>query len=102
MKLMPQHYINHSCSANAGFKGQVFIVATRKIKQGEEIFIDYATASCPNNKNGNKLFTMECLCGSKNCRKIIKETDWKLPELQKKYDGYFQWYLQEKINKLKK
>ncbi len=40
--LMPQHYINHSCNPNAGFKGQIFMVAMRKIKRGEEITYDYA------------------------------------------------------------
>jgi hypothetical protein len=42
------------------------------------------------------------MCGSPNCRGLITEEDWKIPELQKKYDGYFSWYLQEKIDGIKK
>lgn len=37
-------YVNHSCRPNAEadiIKGQVFIMALRKIKAGEEIFYDY-------------------------------------------------------------
>lgn len=29
---MPQCYVNHSCNPNAGFKGQIFMVAMRKIR----------------------------------------------------------------------
>jgi hypothetical protein len=31
---MPQHYVNHSCRPNAGFQGQIFMVATRKVRGG--------------------------------------------------------------------
>ena len=98
--LMPQHRVNHSCNPNAGFKGSIFMVAMKKIKKGEEILYDYAmiTQSNPNSKD---FFTMKCECGSRNCRGEFKENDWMIKTLQKKYDGYFQWYLQEKINKIK-
>jgi len=91
---------NHSCSPNAGFKGQIFLVAIRNIKRGEQIAFDYAMV-LSKAKNA-KFYKMKCLCGSKNCRGHITDNDWKNPELQKKYNGYFQWYLQEKINKSKK
>jgi hypothetical protein len=100
MDLMPQHYINHSCSPNSGFKGQLFIVAMRNIKKGEEILYDYAMIIASNPKS-KSYFKMKCLCGSKNCRGTIDEEGWKLPTLQKKYKGYFQWYIEEKIKKLK-
>jgi uncharacterized protein len=92
-------YFNHSCDPNAGYKGQIFLVAMKKIRCNEEVTFDYAMVLC-HSKNA-EIYTKECLCGSKNCRKIISEDDWKKQSLQKKYDGYFQWYLQEKINKIK-
>jgi uncharacterized protein len=97
MELMPQHRVNHSCDPNTGFKGSIFMVAMRNIKKGEEILYDYAmiTHSNPNSKN---FFTMKCECGSKNCRGEFREDDWMIPKLQKKYNGYFQWYIQDKIN----
>jgi hypothetical protein len=49
-------------------------------------------------KDSSTYFTFECKCGSKQCRKIITEDDWKIKELQKKYNGHFQWFLQKKIN----
>jgi hypothetical protein len=100
MPLMPQHYTNHSCNPNAGFKGQMFMVAMKEIQPGEEITFDYAMI-IHSNPNSTCYFKMECGCGEPNCRKIIDEEGWKLPDLQKRYDGYFQWYLQEKINRLK-
>lgn len=86
---------NHSCDPNAGFKGQIFLVAMRDIEAGEEITFDYAMTL-----GGDEPYSMECLCGKENCRKIITNEDWKNPELQEKYKGYFLWYLEEKINKL--
>ena len=97
IRKMPQHYINHSCNPNSGFKGQLFIVAMKTIKAGTEIVYDYAMIMHPN-KDSNSTLAYECVCGSKECRKKISENDWKKPDLQKKYNGYFQWYLQEKIN----
>ncbi len=91
------NFLNHSCKPNAGFEGQIFLVAMRDINKDEEITIDYAMV-LHRSINGTA-YKLECLCGSEKCRKIITDEDWKDLELQKKYDGYFQWYLQEKIHK---
>ncbi|HRY27864.1 MAG TPA: SET domain-containing protein-lysine N-methyltransferase [Candidatus Moranbacteria bacterium] len=103
LDLLPQHWMNHSCNPNAGFRGQIFVVAMRKIRKGEEITFDYAMVMYPD-KSGksNCYFRMKCECGSKNCRGYITEDDWEIPELQKKYDGYFQWFIQNEIEKNKK
>lgn len=101
MDLMPQHYLNHSCEPNAGWHGQLFIVAMRDIKKGEEVVYDYGMIIHSNPKS-TEFFTMECLCGTNSCRGTIKEDDWRIPELQEKYDGFFQWYLQEKVNKIRR
>ncbi len=102
---MPQHYVNHSCAPNTGFKGQLFMVAMKNIKPDEEIVYDYAMIMHTNERS-NSLFTFNCVCGSKACRKIVGERDWLLPELQEKYNGYFQYYRQEKgtkkLSKMKK
>jgi Proteins containing SET domain len=85
-------YINHSCEPNTGLNGQIFLIAMRDIATGEEITFDYCMTI------SDDLFArMECCCRTTNCRKIITCNDWKLPELQKKYQGYFSHYLQQKI-----
>ena len=98
LDLMPQHYVNHSCDPNTGFKGQIFMVAMKKIKGGTEVTYDYAMCMYPN-EHSNTYFKMKCLCSSKKCRGYITEDDWKLPKLQKRYNGYFQWFIQDKLNR---
>jgi uncharacterized protein len=88
-------HFNHSCEPNAGVKGQLFLVAFRDTEANEEITFDYAMVLHHNPDAAR--YEMKCKCGAKNCRGIITEDDWKLPELQKKYAGYFQYYLEEKI-----
>jgi hypothetical protein len=42
----------------------------------------------------------ECHCGTDHCRKMITGNDWKLPELQRRYKGFFSPYLQRRIDRL--
>jgi uncharacterized protein len=75
-------------------------VAMCDIDAGKEITFDYAMAL---HETVNGLpYILDCACGSSNCRKRVTDNDWKLPKIQKRYDGYFQWYLQEKIDKTRK
>ncbi len=92
-------FFNHSCEPNSGIKGQIFLVAMRDIDPEEEVTFDYAM--CLHQVDGLPPYHLDCLCGKDNCRKIITDDDWNLPELRQKYNGYFSWYLQEKIDKLK-
>lgn len=94
-------FFNHSCEPNSGFKGQIFLVAMRDIKPSEEVTFDYATV-VSKSFGSDMAFEMTCNCGAKSCRKRITENDWKIPELQRKYDGYFSQYIQEKIEKKKR
>ena len=84
-------FFNHSCNPNAGIKGHLLVVAIKDVKPGEEITYDYAMTDFDENTY------FKCNCGAKNCRKIITGNDWKKPALQKRYQGYFSWYIQEKI-----
>lgn len=84
-------FINHSCDPNCGIKGSLQIIAMRDIEPEEEIAFDYAMSeSTP--------FSLVCECGAAQCRKKITGEDWKIPELQQKYKGYFSEYLQKKID----
>lgn len=88
-------WINHSCDPNAGLSGQIVLVAMRRINSGEEICFDYAMS------DSSAYDEFECRCGSDNCRGNFSTNDWKIPELWKKYDGYFSPYLQRHINEIK-
>jgi SET domain-containing protein len=87
-------YFNHSCEPNAGFAGNVLLVAMRDIKAGEEITLDYAT------HHTEPDYVMVCNCQQPTCRRTITGNDWKIPELQRKYAGYFNWYIEQKIRVL--
>jgi hypothetical protein len=89
-------YFNHSCNPNCGVNGQILLVAIKDINPGEEMTFDYVmTDDDPEDY-------LRCNCGTKNCRKIIKGSDWKIPGLQRKYKGFFAWHIQQKIDKQKK
>jgi uncharacterized protein len=89
----PNKYLNHSCNPNTGIKGKVTMVALEDIKEGEEITIDYSIIE------GDDMWEMECQCGEKNCRKIIRSVQF-LPEKQfKKYMPYIPKYFQKLHNR---
>ena len=87
-------YLNHSCQPNCGFSGALNLVAITDIKKGHELFMDYAMSITLD------IFDMECECGSNNCREFISGNDWTILELQEKYKGYFQPYIEKKITQM--
>lgn len=95
LALEPADHFNHSCNPNAGFTGQIGLVAMRDIEPGEEVCFDYAMC------DGTNYDEFECTCGAPNCRKYIRGTDWMRPELWERYQGYFMPYIQRRIEKLK-
>jgi len=99
-EIRPAEYFNHSCDPNAGINGQIFLVAMRNIAPNEQITFDYAMV-LSESKERNESYSIRCDCKAVNCRGIITDKDWLSPELQKKYEGYFSWYIEQKIRKLK-
>ena len=75
----PQRYVNHSCEPNAGLKDGTELYALRDISEGEEITFDYST--CMDEDD----WEMDCLCGSPNCRKRIRDFKYLPTEVQEKY-----------------
>jgi len=90
-------FFNHSCDPNAGFKGQIFLVAMRQIERGEEVTFDYAMVL--SESVGSEIgFEMTCNCRAATCRGMITEFDWRSPQLLSRYKGFFSQYLQDKID----
>jgi SET domain-containing protein len=75
-------HLNHSCEPNLGLQGQIVYVALRDIAADEELTFDYAMTD-------DEPVDMICRCGTPSCRGRITGLDWKNPEIQAKYDGYF-------------
>jgi uncharacterized protein len=90
----PADYYNHSCDPNAGLNGQICLVAMRDIAVNEEVCFDYAMS------DGSDYDEFQCQCASEHCRGTITGGDWRLPELHRRYVGYFIPYLQRRIDKI--
>ncbi len=85
-------FVNHSCAPNVGFRGNTVLVAMADVPAGTEITTDYA------------LFDgtvwpepMRCGCGTSVCRGEITGDDWRRPDLQERYAGWFSTYLADRI-----
>lgn len=83
-------YSNHSCEPNLGMRGEITFVAMRDISAGEELTHDWAMTD-------NDDYSAECNCGASSCRRLLTGKDWRRPDLQKRYAGYFSAYLARKI-----
>lgn len=84
-------HLNHSCDPNVGVRGQITFVAMRDVPPGSELTIDYAMI------DGDPSEQMECSCAMRECRKVITGDDWRLPDLQRKYAGYFSRYIEDRF-----
>ena len=83
--------VNHSCQPNVGMGGNVLLVSMREIAAGEELTIDYALFLA------DPGFAMTCRCRSAACRGVVTGTDWMRADLQERYQGWFSWWLRQKI-----
>jgi hypothetical protein len=83
-------FINHSCEPNVGFAGNIVLVAMREVAAGEELTTDYAFFD-------DHPGQMACRCGTAGCRGVVAGTDWRRPDLQRKYGRYFSSYLRDRF-----
>ena len=81
--------LNHSCDPNTWFDGEL-LVTRREIAADEELTYDYAT--------GSDDLVLVCHCETYRCRQMIEGTDWRIPQLQRRYAGRWTPYLQRLID----
>jgi SET domain-containing protein len=82
-------FLNHSCEPNSGILGRTSIVALSDIAKGEEMTIDYST------NVGWDGFAMECRCGERNCRRVIKSYRYLTDKNKRSYGKHVSPYLLE-------
>jgi len=82
-ELVTVDFINHSCDPNCGFTDSATLVARRDIGAGEMITFDYAMSDT------NSFIAFECRCETPLCRGRMSGDDWRLPDLQQRYAGWF-------------
>jgi hypothetical protein len=88
----PSRFGNHSCEPNLGWRDEFTLVAMRDIAAGEELTNDYATST------GDPRFILMCHCETYRCRQVIEGTDWRIPQLQQRYAGFWVPVLQRRID----
>ncbi|CAN5267045.1 hypothetical protein BH23GEM2_BH23GEM2_14780 [soil metagenome] len=76
-------FVNHSCDPNAGIQkagNRLFLFAAKSIRAGSEITIDYSTTI-----GDDDIWTMRCKCGSRRCRKTIRNFGSLPAEVKRRY-----------------
>ena len=75
--------INHSCDPNLGWADDCTLVAMRDIPSGTELATDYSLAvDAPS-------ALVWCHCETYRCRQVVEGDDWRIPQLQQRYAGYW-------------
>ncbi|MFZ9911537.1 MAG: SET domain-containing protein, partial [Ilumatobacteraceae bacterium] len=59
------------------------LVAMQEISAGETITFDYAMS------DANPFIEFSCRCGTSMCRGRMTGEDWRIPQLQRRYAGWF-------------
>ena len=90
-------YLNHSCDPNSWLMDEVTVVARGDINAGEEVTMDSALWNDDEDEDYSQ--NGQCSCGSLLCRKKVTPNDWKLPELQKRYEGHFSPFIVRRIQR---
>lgn len=89
------YYLNHSCDPNVWMQNAFTLTARRQIPAGDEITADYALWEA----DEDYVAKWVCECASSFCRVKVKGTDWRLPELQKRYGEHFSPLINKRIQK---
>lgn len=79
----PAHFGNHSCDPSLWHSGPYSLATRRDVVAGEVATIDYGTQS------GAPGFQMTCACRTPSCRAVVTSEDWRLDELQRRYEGHW-------------
>jgi len=83
--------VNHACDPNLGWSGEA-LVTLRDVEAGEELLVDYAMSVA------DPAFMLRCHCASYRCRQMVEGTDWQIPQLQRRYAGYWAPHIQRLID----
>jgi len=77
------HFGNHACDPNLGWSDEYTLVTLRDVAVDEELFSDYAMSTA------DPEWYLRCHCASYRCRQMVEGTDWRIPQLQQRYEGFW-------------
>src|SRR4051812_45179721 len=84
--------LNHSCEPNLGWSATGALVAMHDVAADTELTTDYALHV------DDPALVLMCHCETYRCRQVIEGTDWQIPQLQKRYAGFFAPAVQRRID----
>jgi SET domain-containing protein len=83
---------NHACDPNLGWVDGYALATLVDVAAGGELLQDYATSIVEPD------FVLRCHCQSYRCRQMVEGTDWRIPQLQRRYAGHWTPYVQRLID----
>lgn len=74
---------NHSCEPVLGWVDEHRLVTMTHVSAGTELVTDYAMCIV------EPSWILRCHCPSGRCRQMVEGTDWRIPQLQQRYAGWW-------------
>lgn len=85
-------FANHACDPNLGWVDELSLATLQHVPAGAELLHDYAMSTVEPD------FLLRCHCRSYRCRQMVEGTDWRIPQLQRRYAGHWTPYVQRLID----
>ena len=83
---------NHSCDPNLGWVDEYTLAAMVDVPAGQELVSDYAMSTTDPD------YVLRCHCPSYRCRQMVEGSDWRIPQLQARYQGWWVPYVQSLVD----
>jgi len=81
--LLGTDFPNHSCDPNLGWLDGHTLATMVDVSAGAELVTDYAMCIA------EPEWFLRCHCPSYRCRQMVEGTDWRIPQLQQRYAGWW-------------
>ncbi len=85
-------FVNHSCEPTVGWVDAYALATMATVAAGVELVSDYAMSVVAPD------WVLRCHCPSRRCRQMVEGTDWRIPVLQQRYDGWWTPYVQRLVD----
>ena len=84
--------LNHHCDSNLWMLDEVTLATRGPVSAGSEFTVDYALFT-----TSGEWLIPPCHCGSRQCRENPGGSDWRMPKMQRRYEGHFSPFLNARI-----
>jgi hypothetical protein len=85
---------NHGCDPNLGWVDEYTLATMADVAAGEELLSDYAMSTADPD------YVLRCHCPSYRCRQMVAGDDWRIPQLQERYRGWWVPFVQSLVDGL--